>query len=104
MTPVAAEYVVAHAKSARVPRDIPELVARVARLEIADVDQPHQALRSSLHPQVCLVVALLVVQAVANLYLPNLTADIINNGIEKGDIHYIWTTGRGCSPSRSWWE
>ena len=43
--------------------------------------------------QVCLVVALLVVQAVANLYLPNLTADIINNGIEKGDIHYIWTTG-----------
>ena len=43
--------------------------------------------------QVCLVVTLLVVQAVANLYLPNLTADIINNGIEKGDIHYIWTTG-----------
>ncbi len=43
--------------------------------------------------QVCLVVGLLVVQAVANLYLPNLTADIINNGIEKGDIHYIWTTG-----------
>jgi len=43
--------------------------------------------------QVCLVVALLVVQALANLYLPNLTADIINNGIEKGDIHYIWTTG-----------
>jgi ATP-binding cassette subfamily B protein len=43
--------------------------------------------------QVCLVVSLLVVQAVSNLYLPNLTADIINNGIEKGDIHYIWTTG-----------
>ncbi len=43
--------------------------------------------------QVCLVVGLLVVQAVANLYLPNLTADIINNGIEKGDVHYIWTTG-----------
>ena len=43
--------------------------------------------------QACLVVTLLVVQAVANLYLPNLTADIINNGIEKGDIHYIWTTG-----------
>ena len=42
--------------------------------------------------KVSLVVALLVVQAVANLYLPNLTADIINNGIEKGDIHYIWTT------------
>ena len=43
--------------------------------------------------QVCLVVTLLIVQAVSNLYLPNLTADIINNGIEKGDIGYIWTTG-----------
>ena len=43
--------------------------------------------------QVCLVVVLLAVQALANLYLPNLTADIINNGIEKGDVHYIWTTG-----------
>jgi ATP-binding cassette subfamily B protein len=43
--------------------------------------------------QVSLVVVLLVVQAVSNLYLPNLTADIINNGIEKGDVHYIWTTG-----------
>jgi len=42
---------------------------------------------------VSLVIALLVVQALANLYLPNLTADIINNGIEKGDTHYIWTTG-----------
>jgi ATP-binding cassette subfamily B protein len=43
--------------------------------------------------QVCLVVVLLAVQALANLYLPNLTADIINSGIEKGDVHYIWTTG-----------
>ena len=43
--------------------------------------------------QVCLVVGLTVVQAVSNLYLPNLTADIINNGIVKGDIHYIWVTG-----------
>jgi ATP-binding cassette subfamily B protein len=43
--------------------------------------------------QVCLVVVLLAVQAVTNLYLPNLTADIINNGIVKGNIHYIWTTG-----------
>ena len=40
-----------------------------------------------------MVVVLLAVQALANLYLPNLTADIINNGIEKGDVHYIWTTG-----------
>ena len=29
--------------------------------------------------------ALLLVQAIANLYLPNLNADIINNGIAKGD-------------------
>ena len=43
--------------------------------------------------QVCLVVVLLAVQALANLYLPNLTADIINNGIAKGNVHYIWTTG-----------
>src|ERR1022692_2752040 len=43
--------------------------------------------------QVSLVVVLLVAQALASLYLPNLTADIINNGIVKGDIHYIWVTG-----------
>ncbi|MGD0944425.1 MAG: ABC transporter ATP-binding protein [Acidimicrobiales bacterium] len=43
--------------------------------------------------QVWLVIVLLAVQALANLYLPNLTADIINNGIDTGDIHYIWATG-----------
>jgi ABC-type multidrug transport system fused ATPase/permease subunit len=43
--------------------------------------------------QVFLVVALLLVQSVANLYLPNLNADIINNGVVKGDIGYIWRTG-----------
>jgi ABC-type multidrug transport system fused ATPase/permease subunit len=42
---------------------------------------------------VLLVVALLMIQAVANLYLPNLNADIINNGVVKGDIGYIWRTG-----------
>ena len=53
-------------------------------------------LRTYLRPyarQVAIVVALLVVQTVGNLYLPNLNADIINNGVVKGDIHYIWTTG-----------
>ncbi len=40
-----------------------------------------------------LVVVLLAVQAVANLYLPNLTADIINNGVAVGNLHYIWRTG-----------
>ncbi len=42
---------------------------------------------------VLLVVGLLMIQAVANLYLPNLNADIINNGVVKGDIGYIWRTG-----------
>src|ERR671939_427604 len=42
---------------------------------------------------VALVVALLVVQAIGNLYLPNLNADIINNGVVKGDIGYIWRVG-----------
>jgi ATP-binding cassette subfamily B protein len=53
-------------------------------------------LRTYLRPytgQVAVVVALLVVQAVGNLYLPNLTADIINNGVVKGNLHYILTTG-----------
>ena len=53
-------------------------------------------LRSYLRPyrrQVALVVGLLVVQTAGNLYLPNLNADIINNGVVKGNVHYIWTTG-----------
>ncbi len=43
--------------------------------------------------QVALVVTLMVAQTIGNLYLPNLNADIINNGVVNGDIHYIWTTG-----------
>jgi ATP-binding cassette subfamily B protein len=40
------------------------------------------------------VVAVLVtVQALSNLYLPNLNADIINNGVVKGDTAYIIQTG-----------
>jgi ATP-binding cassette subfamily B protein len=39
------------------------------------------------------VVALLAAQTFGNLYLPNLNADIINFGVVKGDVHYIWTTG-----------
>jgi ABC-type multidrug transport system fused ATPase/permease subunit len=53
-------------------------------------------LRNFLRPyarQVTLVVILLVAQTIGNLYLPNLNADIINYGVEKGDIRYIWTTG-----------
>ena len=53
-------------------------------------------LRTHMRPYarpVGLVVVLLLMQSVANLYLPNLNADIINNGVIKGDIHYIWVVG-----------
>ena len=53
-------------------------------------------LRTYLRPysrQIALVIALLAVQAIANLYLPNLNADIINDGVVKGDIGYIVRTG-----------
>jgi len=53
-------------------------------------------LRENLRPywrQASVVCALALVQAIANLYLPNLNADIINNGVAKGDIDYIWRTG-----------
>jgi ATP-binding cassette subfamily B protein len=39
------------------------------------------------------VMVLVAVQALANLYLPNLNADIINNGVVKGDTGYIIRTG-----------
>ena len=39
------------------------------------------------------VLALLLLQTLGNLYLPNLNADIINDGIAKGDVDYIWRTG-----------
>jgi len=49
-------------------------------------------LRTYLRPysrEVAIVVVLVTIQSIANLYLPNLNADIINNGIAKGDIPYI---------------
>lgn len=42
---------------------------------------------------VAVVLFLLLIQAIANLYLPNLNADLINNGVAKGDISYIWRIG-----------
>ncbi len=42
------------------------------------------------------LIAVLVFQAasvVASLYLPNLNADIINEGVAKGDTEFIWTRG-----------
>jgi ATP-binding cassette subfamily B protein len=53
-------------------------------------------LRTYLRPYrgpLILVVILLLIQAVANLFLPDLNADIINNGIVKGDNDYIIRTG-----------
>ena len=42
---------------------------------------------------VAIVLGLIVIQTVLGLYLPNLTADIINHGIAVGDVGYIWRTG-----------
>ncbi|MGZ3586964.1 MAG: ABC transporter ATP-binding protein [Candidatus Limnocylindrales bacterium] len=53
-------------------------------------------LRTYLAPywrQLILIVALVTVQAIANLYLPNLNADVINNGVVKGNIDYILRIG-----------
>ncbi len=43
--------------------------------------------------EVAIVTVLVFIQSIANLYLPNLNADIINNGVAKGDTDYIWRTG-----------
>ena len=53
-------------------------------------------LRERMRPyatQVTVVVTLLVIQTVGNLYLPNLNADIINNGVVTGNVRYIFQTG-----------
>jgi ATP-binding cassette, subfamily B, multidrug efflux pump len=39
------------------------------------------------------VVGLLVIQALATLYLPELNGEIINNGVARGDTAYILSTG-----------
>jgi len=53
-------------------------------------------LRTYLRPytrQLVVVMALLLVQAIGNLYLPDLNGDIINNGVVRGDTDYILRTG-----------
>jgi len=43
---------------------------------------------------------LLLIQSIANLYLPSLNADLINNGVTKGNVGYIWHIGLimlGCA-------
>jgi ATP-binding cassette subfamily B multidrug efflux pump len=43
--------------------------------------------------QIVVVLGVLLVQAIGNLYLPNLNADIINNGVATGDTDYILRVG-----------
>mgnify|MGYP001097236903 CR=1 FL=1 len=43
--------------------------------------------------QVVFVMLLVLVQAIANLYLPDLNANIINDGVAKGDTGYILSEG-----------
>ena len=43
--------------------------------------------------QIAVVLVLLLVQALGNLYLPVLNADIIDNGVVKGDTDYILRVG-----------
>jgi ATP-binding cassette subfamily B multidrug efflux pump len=43
--------------------------------------------------RIVVVLALLLVQALGNLYLPDLNADIIDNGVVKGDTEYILRVG-----------
>lgn len=44
--------------------------------------------------KIALVIALQLVTTLATLYLPDLNADIINNGVAQADVPYIWRTGR----------
>ena len=43
--------------------------------------------------QLVAVMTLLLIQAISNLYLPDLNANIINDGVAKGDTGYIMSTG-----------
>lgn len=40
-----------------------------------------------------LVIAFQLIQAMAGLFLPTLNSDIINNGVVKNDVGYIWRMG-----------
>ncbi|MGW5920611.1 ABC transporter ATP-binding protein [Nocardia fluminea] len=53
-------------------------------------------LRTYLAPyraQLAGVLVLQLISVIAMLYLPSLNADLIDNGVTKGDIGFIWTTG-----------
>ena len=35
----------------------------------------------------------MAIQVITTLYLPTLTSNTVNNGVAKGNVHYIWTVG-----------
>ncbi|MGE5588937.1 MAG: ABC transporter ATP-binding protein [Clostridia bacterium] len=44
--------------------------------------------------EIALVVGLVFLQTLSELYLPTLMSDIVNAGIMRGDVGYIWRVGR----------
>ncbi|WP_084073948.1 ABC transporter ATP-binding protein [Demequina sp. NBRC 110052] len=53
-------------------------------------------LTSSIRPYLGLLTGIVVfqlAQSIANLYLPSLNADIIDNGVAVGDLEHIWSVG-----------
>ncbi len=63
---------------------------------LADETPMRRLLSDHLRPyrgQIVLVLVLALIQALANLYLPDLNAKIINNGVAKGDTAYILRMG-----------
>src|SRR3954454_20691705 len=55
-----------------------------------------RVLRTHLRPyagNLSLVVGLQLIGTIASLYLPSLNADIIDNGVARGDTSYILRTG-----------
>lgn len=47
-----------------------------------------------------LMIGLLFIQVMGTLYIPTLTADIVNNGIVTGDLDHVWKTGRVYAADR----
>ena len=43
--------------------------------------------------RIFLMLLLLFIQVIGTLYIPTLTADIVNNGIVAGNLDYVWSTG-----------
>jgi ATP-binding cassette subfamily B protein len=42
---------------------------------------------------IALIIGLQLIQVTSSLFLPNLNASIIDNGVAKGDTNFIWRTG-----------